>query len=144
MNKTIIAGAVTVAVIAGAVAVYSPSDFSKEPGAAQQQAGQNNKQNRPNQNQVAAKLFEKADANNDGFVNRDEFLAQADLRYGTLDKNNDGRVSRDEVRRKELDSNNDGTVTKQEFLAHAGKRLRDRDKNRDGKLDFNEFKNRKR
>ena len=143
MNKTIIAGAVTVAVIAGAIAVYSPSDKPNTPGAKQQQAQQNKNQNGQNAKQVAAKLFEKADVNNDGFVNRDEFLAQAELRYGTLDKNNDGRVSRDEVRRKELDTNNDGTVTKQEFLAHAGKRLREKDKNHDGKLDFNEFKNRK-
>ena len=83
------------------------------------------------------------DVNNDGSISREEFLAQAELRYGTLDKNKDGRVGLGEIRKKDIDADKDRSVTKQEFLAHAGKRFRQKDANNDGKLDLNEFKNRK-
>jgi hypothetical protein len=42
-------------------------------------------------------MFSRADVNKDGFVDRNEWQAQAEIIFARLDANADGRVSKDEV-----------------------------------------------
>ncbi len=42
-------------------------------------------------------VFEQADANNDGIVTRDEFLASEGKYFDSVDTNHDGKLSKDEI-----------------------------------------------
>lgn len=44
--------------------------------------------------------FAKYDANGDGAVSRDEFLAKAAERFSKMDANGDGKLSEDEMKKK--------------------------------------------
>lgn len=91
-----------------------------------------------------------ADANNDGAISRDEFLARPMRMFTSLDVNNDGSISAEEqaqmrARREEhreerreargrLDANGDRELSREEFSA-AGANLFGRlDANRDGRV----------
>jgi Ca2+-binding EF-hand superfamily protein len=52
--------------------------------------GPHDKENR------GAKMFEKQDANGDGVISEDEFLARAREHFATMDANKDGKVTKEE------------------------------------------------
>ncbi|MES1198851.1 MAG: hypothetical protein ABUS48_02615 [Pseudomonadota bacterium] len=96
-------------------------------------------------------MVERADANHDGNISRDEFLAGPIERFNRLDANHDGVISADERQavqarfeqarenRPHLDANGDGVVTRAEFNA-AGVSMFDRmDKNHDGRVTQDEL-----
>ena len=79
-----------------------------------------------------AEVFDRLDANHDGFLTREELQAgrrhegrgQHGLRG--MDQNHDGKITRDEWKGpaemfNRLDSNNDGVITPDELKAHRGK-----------------------
>ncbi|MEZ5996829.1 MAG: hypothetical protein R3C25_13870 [Hyphomonadaceae bacterium] len=91
-----------------------------------------------------------ADANNDGVITRDEFLARPIAMFERMDANHDGVISQDERpqrperpgrgERREMrehmnpDANNDGSVSRAEFAA-MGQRMFERlDANNDGRV----------
>jgi len=87
---------------------------------------------------------EDADANNDGAITREEFLARPSEMFARLDANSDGVISADErpqrgdrgVRgdRPERDANGDGQISREEFSA-MGQTMFDRlDANDDGRV----------
>lgn len=77
-------------------------------------------------------MFERADANNDGSVTREEFIAARGAQFAKLDRNSDGYIDSNDVpkrlaeRRKQngggemlgdqFDTNGDGKVSKDEFV----------------------------
>ena len=54
---------------------------------------------RANQKPHAAKAFNKADKDGDGFLSKEEFLARAEMIFNRKDKNADGKLSPEELRR---------------------------------------------
>ncbi len=100
-----------------------------------------------------AALFEKADADGDGKVTKEEFAALRGDRFGDMDADGDGVVSKDELiakameraeRRAEhmlerMDENEDGAISADEFAALSekrGGRMFERiDANGDGAID---------
>ena len=46
----------------------------------------------------AAKAFNKADKDGDGFLSKEEFLARAEMIFNRKDKNADGKLSPEELR----------------------------------------------
>jgi Ca2+-binding EF-hand superfamily protein len=105
--------------------------------------------------QFAQKRFDKLDANHDGVVTQDEYLAAATAMYQQFDAQGNGKVTAGEIasspRAKErvagatqrmverLDTNGDGVVSQSEYLAAAQKRFTRLDKNGDGFIDANEL-----
>lgn len=94
--------------------------------------------------------FDRADANGDGKVTRDEYVAAREAQFGRMDRNQDGVVSKADFPRAasrpaaegrldqfiaEADVNKDGAVSKDE-LAQASTPAFDRaDTNHDGVID---------
>jgi len=86
------------------------------------------------------------DANNDGVITREEFLAGPTAMFERLDANRDGRLSADErPQRGErhgwrgggmrgADANRDGTVTAAEYQAHSAQMFTRLDANNDGRI----------
>jgi Ca2+-binding EF-hand superfamily protein len=105
--------------------------------------------------QFAQKHFDKLDANHDGIVSLDEYLAAATTMYQKLDTQGNGKVTaeelaasprtlkRDERRAqhqvKRLDTNGDGVVSQDEYLVAAKTRFGKLDKNADGFIDADEM-----
>ena len=95
-------------------------------------------------------MLKKWDANGDGRISLDEYLAAASARFQQIDTQNAGSVSADQIanspnaherieRRAEglvqhLDSAGKGYVTQDEFVAAAKARFAKLDRNGDGKL----------
>jgi Ca2+-binding EF-hand superfamily protein len=107
-----------------------------------------------------AAMFEKLDANRDGFLQRDELPERARERFEQIDANRDGKLSREEFVRfaggaplaagqspegapdvlfKLLDANNDGKLSKDE-LQNAARLLEKLDTNKDGVIDQADLK----
>ncbi len=97
------------------------------------------------------------DANGDGWVDHDEWLAGQEARFKELDTDHDGKLSQDELfartpaapgnvlptdrqRQRQnayfqrLDSDKDGFVSKAEFMAQAERNFRRCDLDHDGKI----------
>ena len=85
----------------------------------------------------------RADANQDGIVTRDEFLAQVDQRFARLDANKDGKITAEERAaigggmggRGSRGAGADGIVTLADQRAQALRRFDRLDRNADGKVD---------
>lgn len=101
------------------------------------------------------RMMSDMDADHDGFVSREEFLAahrRADQSFDQLDTNHDGVLSRDEFlagghggqgrteRFRVLDSNNDGRITREELEARRNARFDALDNDHDGKLSAAEMR----
>jgi EF hand len=97
-------------------------------------------------------LFENADANADGSIARDEFLAARAAAFAKLDQNGDGvlddadkRERAHEGGRREgglkgrLDANADGKISKEEFVNSATPMFDGADKDGNGALDKEEL-----
>jgi Ca2+-binding EF-hand superfamily protein len=96
-------------------------------------------------------LFENADANADGSIARDEFLAARAAAFAKMDQNGDGAL--DEADRSDparegrrrhglrgrLDANADGKVSKDEFVNAASPVFDGADKDGNGALDQQEL-----
>ena len=87
--------------------------------------------------------LERADANNDGAITRDEFLARPTQMFARLDANSDGVISADErpqrrergeSGRRRADANNDGQISQSEFAAMGASRFERLDANDDGRV----------
>ncbi|HPK54858.1 MAG TPA: EF-hand domain-containing protein [Smithellaceae bacterium] len=91
----------------------------------------------------------KADTNNDGRINKKEYMHAAKSFFNKIDLNADGILSEDELKTidklavkkfiEEEDINKDGKISSKEFTRAAEKRFRFLDKNSDGLLDFDEI-----
>lgn len=101
------------------------------------------------------RMMTEMDADHDGFVSREEFLAahaRADRMFDRLDGNHDGAISRDEYmagggggegraeRFRVLDANKDGRITREELDARRNARFDALDTDRDGKLSPQELR----
>lgn len=86
-----------------------------------------------------------ADANDDGNITRDEFLARPIAHFERLDANNDGVISADErpqrraradgeSRRARMDANGDGQISQSEFAAMGASMFERLDANNDGRV----------
>lgn len=96
----------------------------------------------------------KTDANEDGFVSRDEQYAadfgRYEKRFNKADTNQDGKVTMDEISGKKLtvakkaDANKDGVITLDEVKAYVSssvdKKMAKKDLDKDGKLSKEERK----
>lgn len=92
--------------------------------------------------------LDRADANNDGAITREEFLAGPTERFNRLDANNDGVISQAERpqrpergeraerrgERPNFDANNDGQISRQEFVAMGARMFERLDANNDGRV----------
>jgi Ca2+-binding EF-hand superfamily protein len=74
--------------------------------------------------------FDELDANDDGVVSSEEFVAPAAERFAELDANGDGAISSDEFtatlleRFEEIDTDDDGVATQEELRAARPRRHR--------------------
>ena len=87
--------------------------------------------------------LERADANNDGAITRDEFFARPTQMFARLDANSDGVISADErpqrrergeSGRRRAGANNDGQISQSEFAAMGASRFERLDANDDGRV----------
>jgi Ca2+-binding EF-hand superfamily protein len=86
----------------------------------------------------------RADADNDGNITRDEFLARPTQMFARLDDNSDGVISagerpqrgegRDGEGRRHMDVNDDGQISQSEFAAMGASRFERLDANNDGRV----------
>ncbi|MBC7908706.1 MAG: EF-hand domain-containing protein [Rhodospirillaceae bacterium] len=119
-----------------------PPATGQPPAAGQPQSG------------MGPRMMMDMDADKDGVVTREEFLAahsRADVRFAQLDVNKDGSITRDEWlaepaganranRFKQLDTNGDGRITHTELDASRNARFDAMDSDHDGKLATSEMR----
>ena len=102
-----------------------------------------------------AELFEKADANHDGVVSREEFLSARAAKFDQLDRNHDGYLTDDDFPRfalrgdrgdkvramlRRADADHDGKVSREEFQNSGAAMFGLVDANHDGIVDAGELK----
>lgn len=106
----------------------------------------------------ALKMFDKLDADKDGFITPEESDAAAKVRFEKLDTNKDGKISKEEFaaghpaprgakgpsprlmkRFEMLDTDKDGFLSLEELSAQAKKAQADADTDKDGKVSRAEF-----
>jgi len=112
-------------------------------------------QMRKGEGRRGAMRFERLDANKDGSLSQQEFMAASVMRFSKTDTNADGVITEEELverlmrRRaermakrllKRMDYNGDGKVTKDEIESRSRKRFVLLDGNDDGKLDKAEMR----
>jgi Ca2+-binding EF-hand superfamily protein len=82
------------------------------------------------------------DADGNGLISRNEFMAAAESRFNDTDRNGDGLLSQEEkkqARWAKVDTNGDGFISRSEFIAQAEKRFNDMDRNGDGLISRDEY-----
>jgi Ca2+-binding EF-hand superfamily protein len=100
-------------------------------------------------------IFDRADANKDGSVTREEFIAARAGQFAKLDRNSDGYIDSNDVpkrlaaRRKQqgggdfmvgqFDANGDGKVSKEEFVNGPTLAFDRADTNKDNVIDAKEL-----
>ncbi len=105
--------------------------------------------------EFAQKYFDKIDANHDGVVTQDEYIAAATAHFNKIDTNGSGQISADQIASsprmikreqmaatrevKRMDTKGDGTVTQDEYVNAAKARFAKLDKNGDGFIDADEL-----
>lgn len=103
---------------------------------------------------MSQRMMTDMDANKDGAVTREEFLAahsRADVRFAQLDTNKDGAITRDEwlaepagtgraERFKQLDTNGDGRISHEELDARRNARFDAMDSDHNGRLTSSEMR----
>lgn len=98
--------------------------------------------------------LDRADANGDGVVTRDEFMSARAEQFTSRDRNRDGFIDDNDLGKRaarrerasqamdaivrQLDSNGDGKVAKQEFVDGGGKLFDRADADKSGTLDKKE------
>jgi Ca2+-binding EF-hand superfamily protein len=101
------------------------------------------------------KMFDRIDANHDGVITQDEYVAAATALYNKIDVNGTGEVTAQDIASspravkreqrvashevKKMDTDSDGTVSQDEFVAAAKARFSKLDKNGDGFIDADEM-----
>lgn len=96
------------------------------------------------------RMFEGADANKDGMIARDEFLAARAQHFAKMDKNADGFLDeadreanankrRARMMRGRADANSDGKISKDEFANHGAPMFDRLDTDGNGALDEKEI-----
>lgn len=99
--------------------------------------------------------FNKLDANHDGVVTQDEYVAAAQAKFAALDTQGTGQVTAQQIASsataqqrdlrfaqhevKKLDTNGDGAVSLDEYLAASKARFAKMDKNGDGFIEADEI-----
>lgn len=100
-------------------------------------------------------IFDRADANNDGSVTREEFTAARAARFAKLDRNSDGYIDSDDIPKRlaarrqkqcggdfmvgQFDTDGDGKVSKEEFINGPTLAFDRADTNKDNVLDAKEL-----
>ncbi len=75
-----------------------------------------------------------ADANNDGAITREEFLARPLQMFARLDSDSDGVISADERSRRRIDADGDHRVSNTEFAARGTSLFERLDADHDGRV----------
>jgi len=104
----------------------------------------------------AKKMYGRYDTNQNGFVNKKEYLNIALKRFDRSDSNNDTKLTKKELENnrfakmmpsfvdnyfKRNDLNHNGVVTKAELIKETNKDFAKADKNKDDKLTLSEMEN---
>lgn len=103
----------------------------------------------------AQKYFDRIDANHDGVVTQDEYIAAASAHFNKIDTNGSGQIGTEQIASsprmvrheqrvashevKRMDANGDGLVTQDEYMNAAKARFAKLDKNGDGFIDADEI-----
>jgi Ca2+-binding EF-hand superfamily protein len=101
------------------------------------------------------KYFDRIDANHDGVITQDEYIAAATARFNKADTNGSGELTAQQIASsprtvkreqhfaarevKHMDTNGDGVVSQDEYVAAAKTRFAKLDKNGDGFIDADEM-----
>ena len=89
MNKLLVSCAALVLLVSPALAAETAAPAAVSPMAAVAPVKTPVKEHRG--------VFEQADADNDGIVTKEEFLAAEEKYFGSVDKNGDGKLTKDEI-----------------------------------------------
>jgi Ca2+-binding EF-hand superfamily protein len=105
--------------------------------------------------EFAQKYFDKIDANHDGVVTQDEYIAAATAHFNKIDTNGSGQIGTEQIASsprmvrheqrvashevKRMDTDGDGTVSQAEYINAAKARFAKLDKNGDGFIDADEM-----
>ncbi len=105
--------------------------------------------------EVKQKYFERIDANHDGVITQDEYIAAATARFNKADTTGSGELTAQQIASsprtvkreqrfasrevKHMDTNGDGVVSQDEYIAAAKSRFAKLDKNGDGFIDADEM-----
>jgi Ca2+-binding EF-hand superfamily protein len=100
------------------------------------------------------KYFDRIDANHDGVITQDEYIAAAIAHFNKVDSNGSGEITAQQIASsprmvkreqrfaarevKHMDNNGDGSVSQDEYIAAAKARFAKLDKNGDGFIEADE------
>lgn len=103
-----------------------------------------NAQNGPDDAKEGGKMhgfMKGVDANNDGAVSKDEFIADANKKFTEMDSNKDNKVTQDEMQKFQEAKKAEREQRKKEMEAKQEERFKEMDTDKDGKISIDEMKN---